>query len=107
MQKFNDYLTEKQQLSDLFDKMEIELNRFEEDFETVDIQKLNNLYEALTDNEVHAFKIGKKIYKDFIEFENKFETYVKNFEEEKRFTLETKLEEFLNDIQALKKDLFQ
>jgi hypothetical protein len=105
MENFEKYLTEKQKLQEFFDKLEIQLNACEEDFERVSIDKLSDILDLIVENEAYAFMIGKKIYKDYVKFQNKFKRYITDFEEVKRFTLETTLEDFLNEIQLLRKDL--
>lgn len=103
---FNDFLSEKQKLEDFLDKLDIEINACLEDFERVNLEKLFELNDMIKDNTPYAVTIGKKFSKDYIKFQNEFDYFVTYFDDLKRFTLEVTLEEFLDTLQMLKKDLY-
>ncbi|MFA6119018.1 MAG: hypothetical protein WCT85_04960 [Parachlamydiales bacterium] len=104
--KSQKFLSEKQKLQDLFDKLEIDLNNCLENFENLEKDKINELYDLITDNEPLALVINGKFYKDFSNFKNRFERFFSSFEETRRSKMEITLENFLDDLQILKKDLF-
>jgi hypothetical protein len=107
MEQFNEFLSEKQKLEDFLEKLENELNNCLEDFEKVNIEKLNYLNDLIKDNESLAIVIGKNFYKNFSKFQTDFNHFVTTFTDSKRFKIEVTLEDFLDSIQLLKRDLFQ
>jgi len=104
--EFNEFLSEKQKIEDFLNRLEIELDNCLNDFEKVSLEKLHECDDAIKDNEGFATAIGGSFYKDYISFKNKFDHLVLVFENLQRFKIEVILEDFLNDIQMLKKDLF-
>ncbi len=104
---FNEFLSEKQKLEDFLKKLEIELNTCLEDFERVSIEKLTELDELIKDNSPFAIVVGNDFAKDFFKFKNEFDHVVSSFNELKRFKMEVTLEEFLDTIQLLRKDLYK
>lgn len=105
--KFDEFLTEKQKLEEFLQKLEIELNTCLEDFEKVNLDKLQELNEMIKDNAPYALVIDDEFTNDFFKFSNEFNHYVSYFNELKRFNLEVTLERFLDTIQLLRKDLYK
>jgi len=105
--KFDEFLTEKQKLEDFLKKLEIELNTCIEDFEKVTLEKFNVLNELIKENSPYAIIVGNKFTEDFFKFKNEFNRYVITFNEMKRFKMEVTLEDFLDTIQLLRKDLYE
>lgn len=103
---FNEFLSEKQKLEDFLEKLAIEINACEEDFERVSQEKLTELNDLIKDNAPYAAVVGKQFGKDFIKFKNEFDRFVTSFSDLKRFNLEVTLEDFLDTIQSLRKDLY-
>lgn len=104
---FNEFLSERQILEDFLNKLEIQLNTCLEDFEVVNVEKLKELNDSIKDNAPYAAVIGKEFYKDFIKFQNEFDYFTSSFNELKRFKMEVTLEDFLDTIQLLRKDIYQ
>lgn len=103
--KFEDHLSEKQKLEDFLKNLENDLSDSLDDFEKVDIDKLTSITDDINDNLNLAKLIGNEFYDDFLKFSKEFNFFVKTFEEVKRINLDKNLEEFLDNVQILQKDL--
>lgn len=103
----NEFLSEKIELEESVSKIEFELNDSLEDFEKVSIDKLNEINDLIKDMEPTATIYNGQFYEDYVKLKVDFNFFVSTFEEVKRFKVETTLEDFLNVLELLKKDLFE
>ena len=103
----NEFLSEKLSLEDAISKIEFELNSALEDFEKVSIDKLNEINDLINDMENTSKIYHGQFLKDYIKFKMNFNFFVSTYEEVKRFKVETALEDFLNTLEILKKDLLE
>ena len=105
--KDNEFLSEKIELEEAILKIEFELNSCLEDFEKLNGVKLDEINDLIKDMEATATVFNKQFYDDYVKFKVDFNFFVTNFEEMKRYKVETHLEDFLEMIDILKKDLFE
>ncbi|NGX29848.1 MAG: hypothetical protein K940chlam4_00687 [Candidatus Anoxychlamydiales bacterium] len=103
----DEFLSEKLALEDAISKIDFELNSALEDFEKVSIDKLNEINDLINDMEDIAKIYHGQFLKDYIKFKMDFNFFVSTYEEIKRFKVETALENFLDTLEILKKDLLE
>lgn len=103
----NEFLSEKIQLEELLSKIEFQLNESLDDFEKVSIDKLHAINDLINDMNQLAIIYNSDFYKDYRKFKSEFNFFVDTYEEEKRFTVEVTLENFLDSLDILKKDLLE
>jgi len=103
----DEFLSEKLSLEDAIFKIEFELNSALEDFEKVTIENLNRINDLINDIEDIAKVYHGQFLKDYMKFKIDFNFFVSTYEEVKRFKVETALEDFLDALEILKKDLFE
>ena len=101
----NEFLSEKLMLEDAIYKIEFELNSAIDDFEKVSIDKLNAINDLINDIEDVAKIYHGQFLKDYLKFKMDFNFFVSTYEEIKRFKVETSLENFIDTLEILKKDL--
>ncbi|KKL21601.1 hypothetical protein LCGC14_2443820 [marine sediment metagenome] len=71
------------------------------------IDKLNEINDLINDMEDIAKIYHGQFLKDYIKFKMDFNFFVSTYEEIKRFKVETALEDFLDTLEILKKDLLE
>lgn len=99
------YLLEIKSIIDFLNFFEKNLNDVFDDFSRVDIDKLNELNDLIIDNIEISENISNDFSKNLEIFEKKFNHLVNNFENISLSQRETMMEDFLNDVLILKKEI--
>jgi hypothetical protein len=76
-----------------------------DDFSRIDIDKLNELHDLIIENIEISKNISNNFSKNLEIFENKFKHFTDNFQNISLAKREMLIEDFLNDILILKKEI--
>ncbi|NGX56636.1 MAG: hypothetical protein K1060chlam5_00879 [Candidatus Anoxychlamydiales bacterium] len=97
---------EKNLLDAFLDLLEKKVINIINDFSNIDMDNLEELRDSVFENKDNAKQISKSFLKNFEIFEKKFTHFVDNFKNISLIKTEESLEDFSNNIQMLKKELF-